>query len=193
MRRRDLITTAACLAAAAVLIAGCDDPAGLGELLPEHGLGWGRELADSVRDEEFPEGSLCMASCVDVDDEGRAETGLPWMFVYRAQADTTDLFVVLVQYVGTTDHYWDDSLTVPPGQLPAYDDAGPWVTAAKDSLGAAYADWEEYALLVQSNDYPQFPQAVNVAVLQFMEPDSTGQISVVLNPDQGSVLGFLQY
>lgn len=180
------------LLAAVLLAASCNDPTGA--IIPDdHGLGWGLALADAVRDSEFPEGVLFMVSCIDINDEGEPETAIPWQFYFAETSDSTSVLIVMVQYIGTTNYLWEDSTSVPLGQLPDYDDAGPWVSAARDSMGAAYSDWEEYALVVKGNEYPEFPLVLNVAVLQFMSPDSTGQLSAIINSDNNSVLGLIEY
>ena len=181
------------LLAAVLLVFGCSsDPAGI--ILPdEHSLGWGYNLADAVRDIQFPDGVLFMLSCADINDEGKPETGFPWMFYYAESSDSTNVLIVFVQYIGTTNYLWEDSTSVPTGSLPDYDDAGPWLDAARDSMGSVYSDWEEYSLIVQSNDYPEFPVALNVAVLQFVSPDTTGQLTVILDSDNDNVLGIFEF
>ncbi len=176
------------------MVFGCgSDPTGGGLIPDEHTLGWGRNLANAVRDTEFPDGELFMASCVDLNDEGKPETGFPWMFYYAEPSDSTNVLIVLVQYIGTTNCIWEDSTSVPLGGLPDYDDAAPWLDAARDSMGTAYSDWEEYALVVKGNDYPEFPVVLNVAVLQFMSPDTTSQLSAILDSDNNNVLGLIEY
>lgn len=181
------------LLAAVLLVFGCgSDPTGV--FIPDdHSLGWGLALAGEVRDSEFPDGVLFMVSCIDINDEGEPETAIPWQFYYAETSDSTNVLIVMVHYTGTTNHLWEDSTSVPLGQLPDYDDAGPWVSAARDSMGSTYSDWEEYALVVKGNDYPEFPVVLNVAVLQFMSPDTTGQLSVILDSDNDNVLGIIEY
>ena len=180
------------LLAAVLLAASCGDPTGA--IVPDdHSLGWGRALANAVRDSEFPAGVLFMVSCIDVNNDGDPETAIPWQFHYAEASDSTNILIVMVQYTGTTNHIWEDSTSVPLGKLPDYTDAGPWVSAARDSLGSGYSDWEEYALVVKGNEYPEFPVALNVAVLQFMSPDSTEHLSVILDSDKNNVLGIIQY
>ncbi len=180
------------LFAAVLLAASCGDPAGV--IVPnEHTLGWCQDLADEVRDSEFPAAGLFMVSCIDINDEGEPETAIPWQFYYAETSDSTNVLIVMVQYIGTTNHIWEDSTSVPLGSLPDYDDAGPWLDAARDSMGSAYSDWEEYALVVKGNDYPEFPVVLNVAVLQFMSPDTTSQLSVILDSDNNKVLGIIEY
>ncbi len=180
------------LLAAVLFAASCNDPTGA--IIPDdHSLGGGLALADAVRDSEFPEGVLFMVSCIDINDEGEPETAIPWQFYYAETSDSTNVLIVMVQYIGTTNYLWEDSTSVPLGQLPDYDDAGSWVSAARDSMGQEYSDWEEYALVVKGNDYPEFPLVLNVAVLQFMSPDSTGQLSAIINSDNNSVLGIIEY
>ncbi|MCK5116490.1 MAG: hypothetical protein KAR44_07800 [Candidatus Aegiribacteria sp.] len=180
------------LLAAVLLAASCSDPTGA--IIPDdHSLGWGQALADAVRDSEFPDGVLFMVSCIDVNDEGDPETAIPWQFYYAEVSDSTSVLIVMVQYIGTTNHIWEDSTSVPLGSLPDYASAGPWVSAARDSLGSAYSDWEEYALVVKGNEYPEFPVVLNVAVLQFMSPDTTSQLSVILDSDNDNVLGMIEY
>ncbi|MBD3276702.1 MAG: hypothetical protein GF388_00225 [Candidatus Aegiribacteria sp.] len=189
------LTVALCFTAAVVLVAGCgSNPSGSGGSgAAQYSLGWGRNLADQVRDTELPDGLLFMISCIDVNDEGEPETGLPWQFYYADPADSSNVLIVLVQYIGTTNHYWEDSTNVPVTELPDYDDAGPWVEVAKDSMGTAYEDWEEYALIVKGNDYPEFPLITNVAVLQFMSPDTTEQATAIVDSDNDSFLGLITY
>ena len=178
--------------AALLLVASCNDPAQV--IVPnEHNLGWGLNLADAVRDVQFPDGVLFMVSCIDINDEGEPENAIPWQFYYAETSDSTNVLIVMVQYIGTTNYIWEDSTSVPLGKLPDYDDAGPWLDAARDSMGSAYSDWEEYALVVKGNDYPEFPVVLNVAVLQFMSPDTTGQLSVILDSDNNNVLGIIEY
>jgi len=181
------------LFAAVVILIGCgSDPTGT--LLPnEHSLGWALNLANPVRDSEFPDGKLFMVSCIDINDEGESESAIPWQFYYAELSDSSNVLVVFVQYIGTTNFLWEDSTSVPLGQLPEYDDAGPWLDAVRDSIGSAYSDWEEYALLVKGNDYPEFPWVLNVAVLQFMSPDTTEQLSAIVNSDDNNVLAIVQY
>jgi len=189
---KSLLIITLSLFAAILSITGCSDPAGI--ITPvERSLGWGLNLANVVRDSEFPEGVLFMASCIDIDDEGDAETAIPWQFYYAESSDSTNVLIVMVQYIGTTNFLWEDSTSVPLGQLPEYDDAGPWVTAARDSMGSAYSDWEEYALVVKGNDYPDFPYVLNVAVLQFMSPDTTSQLTAILDSDNDKVLGLIEF
>jgi len=181
------------LLAAVLLVLGCSsDPAGI-ILPPEHSLGWGLNLANPVRDSEFPAGELFMLSCADINDEGKPETGFPWMFYYAEPSDSSNILIVFVQYIGTTNYVWEDSVSVPTGELPEYADAGPWLDAARDSMGSVYSDWEEYSLIVQSNDYPEFPLALNVAILQFVSPDTTSQLTVILDSDNDNVLGMIEY
>jgi len=177
---------------ACMLIIGCDnDPTGL--VPDDHSLGWGIALANAVRDTEFPSGVLVMASCIDINEEGDPETAIPWQFYFAEPSDSTNVLIVMVQYIGTTNFLWEDSTSIPLGQLPEYDDAGPWVTAARDSMGSAYSGWEEYALVVKGNDYPDFPLVLNVAVLQFMSPDTTSQLTAILDSDNDNVLGLIVY
>lgn len=179
---------------AGLLAYGCSDPTGTGVLLPdEHSIGWGLAIADSVRDIEFPEGLLFMVSCIDINDEGECETAIPWQFYYAETSDSTNILIVMVQYIGTTNIFWEDSTSVPLGELPDYEDAGPWVSAARDSMGSQYSDWEEYALLVKGNDYEEFPWVLNVALLQFMSPDTTQQVSAILDSDNNNVLAIIEY
>ncbi len=180
------------LLAAVLLVASCDDPTGT-VILEEHSLGWCCVIANEVRDTEFPEGVLFMVSCIDINDEGEPESAIPWQFYYAETSDSTNVLIVMVQYLGTTNHFWEDSTSVPLGALPDYDDAGPWLDAARDSMGSDYSDWEEYALVVKGNDYPEFPVVLNVAVLQFMSPDTTSQLSVILDSDNDNVLGIIEY
>ncbi|MCD4702376.1 MAG: hypothetical protein K8S24_11020, partial [Candidatus Aegiribacteria sp.] len=114
-------------------------------------------------------------------------------FYYAEPSDSTSVLIVIVQYIGTTNIMWEDSTSVPLGELPDYADAGPWLDAASDSMGSAYSDWEEYALVVKGNDYPDFPLVLNVAVLQFMSPDTTSQLSAIINSDNNNVLGLIEY
>jgi len=180
------------LLATVLLAASCSDPTGA--IMPDdHSLGEGLALADAVRNSEFPEGLLFMVSCIDINDEGEPETAIPWQFYYAETSDSTNVLIVMVQYIGTTNFLWEDSTSVPLGQLPEYDDAGSWVSAARDSMGQEYSDWEEYALVVKGNDYPEFPLVLNVAVLQFISPDSTGQLSAIINSDNNNVLGLIEY
>jgi len=181
------------LLATVLLVFGCgSDPAGV--IIPaEHSLAWGLNLANPVRDSEFPDGVLFMVSCIDINDEGKPETAIPWQFYYAEPSDSSNVLIVMVQYIGTTNYFWEDSTTVPLGELPDYDDAGPWLNAARDSMGSAYSDWEEYALVVKGNDYPEFPVVLNVAVLQFMSPDTTSQLSAVIDSDNNNVLVLIEY
>jgi hypothetical protein len=190
---KSLLAISLSLFAATLLVIGCDsNPASI--ITPvQHSLGWGLNLANAVRDSEFPAGVLFMESCIDIDDEGNAETAMPWQFYYAEPSDSTNVLIVMVQYIGTTNFFWEDSTSVPLGQLPEYNDAGPWVTAARDSMGSAYSDWEEYALIVKGNDYPDFPVVLNVAVLQFMSPDTTSQLTAILDSDNDTVLGLIEY
>ncbi len=181
------------LLAAVLLVFGCgSDPAGI--VVPdEHSLGWCCVIANEVRDTEFPEGVLFMVSCIDINDEGNPETAIPWQFYYAETSDSSNVLIVMVQYIGTTNHFWEDSTSVPLGALPEYDVAGPWLDAARDSMGSTYSDWEEYAMVVKGNDYPDFPLVLNVTVLQFMSPDTTDQVSVILNSDNNDVLLIIDY
>ncbi len=180
------------LLAAVLLAASCNDPTGV--IVPDdHSLGWGLNLADAVRDTQFPDGLLFMVSCIDINDEGDPETAIPWQFYYAEPSDSTSILIVMVQYIGTTNYIWEDSTSVPLGSLPDYASAGPWLDAARDSMGSTYSDWEEYALIVKGNDYPEFPVVLNVAVLQFMSPDTTSQLSVILDSDNDNVLGMIEY
>ncbi|MBN2607740.1 MAG: hypothetical protein JXA64_01390 [Candidatus Fermentibacteraceae bacterium] len=190
-----ILRAAACLLAAWLLAAGCgDDSTGPGSIIPDdHSLGWGQAIADGVRDTEFPAGHLYLVSCIDVNEDGEPETAIPWQFYYGDQADSNNVLIVMVQYIGTTNILWESDPTVPSGELPAYDDAGPWVSAAREQLGSQYSDWEEYALIVKGNDYSQFPWVFNVAVLQFMSPDTTEQMTAVIDADTDSVLVIFQY
>ena len=175
-----------------MLIIACgNDPTGItGD---DHSLGWGLALADAVRDVQFPDALLFMISCIDINDEGDPETAIPWQFYYAEPSDSTSILIVMVQYIGTTNYIWEDSTSVPLGALPDYTDAGPWLAAARNSMGSAYSDWEEYALVVKGNDYPEFPVVLNVAVLQFMSPDTTSQLSVIIDSDNDNVLGMIEY
>lgn len=187
------LTAVLAASVALVISAGCDtDPAGI--ITPvELDLGSAIGYAKPVRDSLLPDGEMFMVSCIDVDDEGFPETGVPWQVYYADPADSSEILIVMVMELGATTHLWQDSTSVPLGVLPEYDHAGPWVEAAKDSLGQQYSNWEEYALVVKGNEYPDFPLVLNVAVLQFMSPDTTEQISVILDSDNDSVLGFIQY
>ncbi|OPL19238.1 MAG: hypothetical protein AVO35_11715 [Candidatus Aegiribacteria sp. MLS_C] len=190
-----ILRVTACLLASGLIVAGCgDDATGPGGILPDdYSLGWGREIADGVRDSEYPEGYLYMISCIDVNDSGEPETAISWQFNYGAPGDSNNVLIVIVQYIGTTNTLWESDPTVPDGELPDYDDAGPWVEAAREQLGSQYGDWEEYALLVKGNDYSQFPWVLNVAVLQFMLPDTTEQMTAVIDADTDSVLVVFNY
>ncbi|MFO8183101.1 MAG: hypothetical protein R6U39_02900 [Candidatus Aegiribacteria sp.] len=183
------------IAAAGLVLFGCgSDPAGSGGLLPdEHSIGWARNLADPVRDLELPDGVLFMISCIDINDEGQPENLIPWQFYYTEPSDSSDVLIVMVQYTGTTNHFWEDDTSVPISELPDYDDAGPWVNSARAGMGQGYSDWEEYALIVKGNDYPEFPMALNVAVLQFMSPDTTEQLTAIINSDTDSLLAIIEY
>jgi hypothetical protein len=129
------------LLAAVLLTASCNDPTGA--IIPDdHSLGGGLVLADAVRDSEFPEGVLFMVSCIDINNEGEPETAIPWQFYYAETSDSTNVLIVMVQYIGTTNYLWVVSSSVAIGQLPDYVDAGPWVSAAMDSMGATYSEWE---------------------------------------------------
>jgi hypothetical protein len=184
-----------CFAGACLIASGCgDDPSGPGSLLPDdNSLGWGQDIADEVRDSEYPGGHLYMISCIDVNESGEPETGLPWQFYYGAPGDSNNVMIVMVQYFGTTNVFWETDPTVPTGELPSYDDAGPWVEASRNQMGSQYDDWEEYALIVKGNDYPEFPWVINVAVLQFMSPDTTEQMTAVIDSDTDSVLVIFNY
>lgn len=182
-------------AAAVFLVLACgSDPTGSGE--PSYGqysLGWGQDLADPVRDEQLPDGVLSMITCININDEGELEFGIPWQFYYVDDSDTTEVLVVLVQYLGTTNYLWGDTTSIPMGELPDYNDAGPWLDAARDSLGSAYDDWEEYAMTVNANPYPEFPWVSNVAIIQFFSPDTTEQVSAIIDADENDVLAIIQY
>jgi len=182
-------------AAAALMLACGSDPTGEGSSgYDEHSLGWGREIADEVRDSEYPEGELFYILCPDLNDEGEPEEGVPWTFYYAAPSDTTNVLAVIVEYyTGNTTTVWQTETTVPFVDMPDYDDAGPWVSAARDTLGSEYSQWEEYALNVQGNNYPDFPLVLYVAILQFMSPDSTDQLSVIMDADESSVLLVVNY
>ncbi len=163
-----------------------------GSQYAEHSLGWGRELAEKVRDQKLPKGDLFMISCMDVDDEGKQEFGIPWQFYFVDPADTSVALMVAVQYIGNTTTMWEDSMAVSVTELPDYDSAGPWVTAARDTLGAEYDDWEENSLLVVANNDPDLPLVSDVAMLQFVSPDSTRLLNVVIDADDNTPLVILE-
>lgn len=181
------------ISAACLLVVGCgSDPSGSGG--PggdEHSLGWGMDLADGVRDSELPNGELFYIACIDVNEEGEPETNIPWQFYYAVPSDSTNLLIVVVQYNGMTTHYWETETALPLVSLPDYDDAGPWLTAVSDTLGAEFDDWEEYALMVKGNDYPEYPQVLNVAIIQYMSPDTTEQLTAIVNADNDTFLGYV--
>jgi hypothetical protein len=184
------------LSAALLLVIACGGSSagpGGGTSYDQYSLGWGRNLANPVRDAQLPDGVLFMITCINIDDEGLLEFGMPWQFYYAEPNDPDSLLIVMVQYIGTTNHFWEDSTSIPVAELPDYDDAGTWLDAARDSMGAAYEDWEEYALTVNANPYAQFPWVSNVAILQFMSADTTEQASVVLDADENQVLMIIDY
>ncbi len=185
------------LMATALLVFACGSdstgPSGGGTTYGTYSLGWGQDLADPVRDAQLPNGDLFAISCVDINDEGNLEFGIPWQFYYVDPADTTSMLIVMVLYTRNTTYLWEDSSTVYSTELPDYNDAGPWVDAARDSMGPNYDDWEEYALTVVGNPYTQFPWVSNVAILQFMSADTTDQASVILDADDNQVLQIIDY
>ena len=186
--------SAICLLSSILLALACgSDPSGSGGSGGEHSLGWGQDLADQVRDSQYPEAELFYIACVDINDDGERETAVPWTFYYADSSDTTNVLAVIVQYIGTTDYFWQNETTVPLSPLPDYDDAGPWLDAARDSLGADYSDWEEYALTVQGNEYEEYPLTLNVAIIQFMSPDTTEQLSAIIDADSNTLLGYVEY
>ena len=181
------------LLAAVLLAASCSDPTGVIAPPDDHSLGWGQALADAVRDTQFPDGLLFMVSCIDINDEGDPETAIPWQFYYSDSLGSDSVLIVMVQYIGTANYIWEYSSSAPLGFLPDYASAAPWLDAARDSMGSTYSDWEEYALVVEGNDYPDYPLVLNVAVLQFMSPDTTGQLTVILDSDNDKVLGIFEF
>jgi hypothetical protein len=183
------------VAAAGLLVMACgSDPSGGGGGFAEHSLGWAREIAHGVRNSEYPEGELFFILCPDINDQGEAEEGVPWLLYYAAPSDTANILAVMVEYyTGNPSISWQSATPYPLVELPDYNDAEPWIGAARDSLGTAYSDWEEYTLNVQGNTYEEFPLVLNVAVIQFMSPDTTGQVSVIVDADNDNVLLWLEY
>ncbi len=187
-----------CIVAGILLVAACgSDPSGSGNSgYGEHSLGWGREIADGVRDSEYPGAELFYIVCADLNSEGLPEEGIPWFFYYAdsASSDSNNVLAVSVEYyTGSPTSFWQSDVTVPLTGLPEYNDAGPWVTAARDSLDSGYSGWNEYTLNVQGNDYPEFPMALNLALIQYMSPDSTEQLTVIVDADENTVLDVIEY
>jgi hypothetical protein len=176
------------------LVPGCTSSTGGGDGDGDgdgHSLGWGRNLADAVRDTELPDGLLYNIACVDVTDDGEPEENLPWQFYYAELpgGDDEDVLIVVVQYDGSTDTFWETDSSLPPDGLPDYDDAGPWVEAAADALAdEGYPDWIPRSLAVEPYDEDDFPGTENWAVLVFVPEDFQGQANIAVDADTNEVL-----
>jgi hypothetical protein len=175
-----------------VLAPGCASSTGDGNGDgDDHSLGWGRNLADDVRDAELPDGSLYNIACIDVTDDGEPEENLPWQFYYAELpgGPDEDVLIVVVQYDGSTDTQWDTDSGLPPVGLPDYDDAGPWVEAAAEALAdEGYPDWLPRSLAVEPYDGDDFPGTENWAVIVFVPEDFQGQANVFVDADTNEVL-----
>ncbi|HUT99139.1 MAG TPA: hypothetical protein VM054_08690 [bacterium] len=174
------------------LVPGCASSTGDGDGNgDDHSLGWGRDLADAVRDEELPDGSLYNIVCIDVTDDGEPEEDQSWQFYYAELpgGPDEDVLIVTVQYNGSTFTIWETDSSLPLEGLPDYDDAGPWVEAAAEALAdEGYPDWLPQSLVVEPYDGDDFPGTTNWAALGFVPPDSPGQATVAVDTDTNDVL-----
>jgi len=196
MRSSIKITLALLCTLVLALAPGCDSSTGDGGGDGDgdgngHSLGWGRNLADAVRDAELPDGTLYNIACIDVTDDGEPEENLPWQFYYAELpgGPDEDVLIVIVQYDGSTDTQWETDSSLPPEALPDYDDAGPWVEAAADALAdEGYPDWIPRSMVVEPYDGDDFPGTDNWTALVFVPPDFQGQANVVVDADTNEVL-----
>lgn len=157
----------------------------------DHSLGWGRDLADGVRDTDMPDGVLYNIACAYVTADGEPEENFPWQFYYAELpgGPDEDVLIVLVQYDGSTYTLWETDSSLPLAGLPDYDDAGPWVEAAADALAdEGYPDWLPMSLFVEPYDGDDFPGTVNWAILTFVPEDLQREAIVLVDADTNEVL-----
>ncbi|MCK4594474.1 hypothetical protein KAU45_08220 [bacterium] len=134
MRRSFLIATLCGL----TLFMSCDGDTGNGgepEEYPDLSLGWGRLLAEEVRDAELPGGEQIYAFAVFVDGEGLLEDVDSFYHFFFAEPQSlldTDGLWVTVYHSGDTGHFVGKCAYEEP--LPVFSDAGPWIETADGAL-----------------------------------------------------------
>jgi len=174
------------------LVPGCASSTGDGDGDGDgHSLGWGRALADAVRDTELPDGSLYNILCPDITADGEPAENIPWNFYYAELPgeEDEDVLIVTVQYDGSTFVTWDTDSSLPPVGLPDYDDAEPWVDAAIEAMDAeGYSDWNPWWLFVEPYDEDDFPDTVNWTVIAFTPEDFQQEAIVAVDADTNEVL-----
>ncbi len=120
------------------LLQGCGNAAGNGgepEEYPDLSLGWGRLLAEKVRDAELPGAELAYVFAGFVDGDGLLEDANSFYRFFFTETQPlldTDGLWVTVYPSGGTDHSEDRCAYEEP--LPVFSGAGPWIETADGAL-----------------------------------------------------------
>ena len=176
------------------LLIGCNDDTTTGpdnEGQSDHSIGWAINIANGVRDNQFGEAELIGVICADIQDNGEPEVNMPWQ-VFFAEVPSPDgrVLEVIVMYDGSTTVFWENDSSLPVTPMPEYDDAGPWVTTARNGIGAEYANATALSLLVGPNEYEEYPDVANMVIINFYD-DSTGtQIIALVDADDNEFVHF---
>jgi hypothetical protein len=181
----------------AVLIAfglglvGCKETTGPDDGNGDHGLGWALDIANPIRNAEFPGAKLFCIVCNDINDNGELEApGDIWHLFYAELPSPGDKYLdIVVSYDGSTYELWDTDTSVPPMILPEYRDAKTWVTAARNGLDAPYSGWNVFALIVTPNEDPDYPDTINIVIIEFEPEDLSGQAIAFVDADTNEFLG----
>lgn len=179
-----------------VLVLGCSTGPEGGSQYPERSLGWAYEIAEGVRDAEFPDGELIQIYGVHLDGEGLIEEQVlvqyedpVWGFYFENDEDTT-AFEVVVHPDGSTDSgEVDYSLFT----IPVYYDASEWVHIADDTvMDQEGPDWDSTFRMLAVMREP-YDEGDNVAWILYLYPDLQLAADVYLNADTNEVLHWNVY
>jgi len=165
-----------------------------------HGLGWAMDIADPVRDDQLPGGSLIWILNDNVTDSGEIDQTGVWVFLYVSRdARAADEFIgVYVFYDGSTLVYDEDDLKdegYDPedwsdlDEIPAYRDAEPWVTAADNALDDyGNPEWVQRVLNVYSRTVEDFPGTDNLVLFMYIDENHQTVAIVYVDADTDEVL-----
>jgi len=189
MRQSFLIATLCGL----TLFMSCDGDTGNGgepEKYPDLSLGWGRLLAEEVRDAELPGGEQIYAFAAFVDGDGLLEYADSFYRFFFAEPQPlldTDGLWVTVYHSGDTGHFVGKCAYEEP--LPVFSDAGPWIETADGALEAiGGVDFTHRTYEVREGCQLYEPPDAFVVQVDYWWEENEHRARVILNAETGEII-----